>query len=167
MSGGEYNYAYRRVEEFANDMLRRHSEIRHLRIGFYRHLQLVAEAMRAVEWTDSGDGGDEEGAIRACLPKNTPLEEAVALTDQAFRHLAGEIRLGLPYCVVCLDRIGEGVDAVAVRREGGWTRFKHKEPCSPKCWVCEQVIKDDDEVEKFDHREWDQYPRHKGCEPPT
>jgi hypothetical protein len=33
-----------------------------------RHLNLVAKALRAIEWNDSGDGDDrEDEAIRACL----------------------------------------------------------------------------------------------------
>jgi len=166
MSGGEYNYAYRRVEEFANQMLVRHSEIRHLRIGFHKHLQLVAEAMRAIEWVDSGDGADEEAAIRACLPKNVPFEEALDLTNKTFyRMFVGETRLGLPSCVVCLDRIDEGVEAVAVKMEGGWVRFRHKQPCQLRCWVCEKEIKEGEEFKTI-NREWDQAPRHKACEPP-
>lgn len=83
MSGGSYNYAFRRVDEFADEVesrLRRTTrdedgnrydrytpEQRARRLAFIAHLRLVSEAMRAVEWEDSGDGADEEAAIAAVL----------------------------------------------------------------------------------------------------
>jgi hypothetical protein len=77
MSGGHYNYAYRKVEQFMEDL-----EIRSmvfdegidsyvdydLRQRFKEHLEKVAAAMRAIEWNDSGDGAKHEKAlILECL----------------------------------------------------------------------------------------------------
>lgn len=63
MSGGSYNYAFRRVEEFAEaletgttfDGRATGCENNHDRIGFAAHLRKVAAAMQAIEWVDSGD----------------------------------------------------------------------------------------------------------------
>jgi|APGre2960657404_1045060.scaffolds.fasta_scaffold640655_1 hypothetical protein len=81
MSGGRYSYAFGHVTMFADAV----EEAAYLsgtldpwsnevhpdrstpaRRAFVAHLRLVAEAMRAIEWEDSGDGADEEAAIRAC-----------------------------------------------------------------------------------------------------
>lgn len=65
MSGGRYNYAYWKVEDFA-DELAVDSELgcgKALRTRFAEHCQLVARAMRACEWNDSGDGDDEEESL--------------------------------------------------------------------------------------------------------
>jgi hypothetical protein len=62
MSGGSMDYLYAQVRdaEFAEDTPARKA--------FRRHLNLVAKALRAIEWNDSGDGDDrEDEAIRACL----------------------------------------------------------------------------------------------------
>lgn len=80
MSGGRYNYAYRHVVDFADEVEAAADlggtldpwtqELRPMRDtparrALIAHLRLVAEAMRAVEWEDSCDGADEEAAIRA------------------------------------------------------------------------------------------------------
>lgn len=73
MSGGEYNYLYCEVDEFAEaiiqkeprwcseaneyrDMLPADIKIRK-RIAI--HLHKVAKLMRAIEWCDSGDTGED------------------------------------------------------------------------------------------------------------
>lgn len=65
MSGGSYDYAYRRVEEFADalengvtgDGMSRPTGFANSldRLGFAAHLRKVANAMKAIEWVDSGD----------------------------------------------------------------------------------------------------------------
>ena len=86
MSGGAYNYAYQTVLMFAEalrngvdsdgddvvimlDNAEKRKAALELRQQFAAHLDKVAEAMRAIEWTDSGDSNvdDEAVAIRACL----------------------------------------------------------------------------------------------------
>ena len=65
MSGGAYDYAYWKVRHFAEEM-RSDSP---LRKRFQRHLEKVADAMRAIEWVDSDDyaPGAEDGAIKKAL----------------------------------------------------------------------------------------------------
>lgn len=67
MSGGSYDYCYHRVEEFAENMCSKELDPR--REAFRKVLKLVAEAMRDVEWVDSGDysTGAEHDAIDKLL----------------------------------------------------------------------------------------------------
>jgi len=81
MSGGSYNYAYGRVNDFAFELERNlegqrledpdamSPEARDARLRLVAHLKLVASAMHAIEWVDSCDYGpdDEIPAIRAVL----------------------------------------------------------------------------------------------------
>ena len=67
MSGGSYDYAYHRVDDMADAMAHRSRDVTPLRRAFIEHLRLVSRAMYAVEWNDSGDGVDEDTAIRAVL----------------------------------------------------------------------------------------------------
>lgn len=71
MSGGRYDYAYYKVDEFArnlDDMGSCDAASTALRRAFRQHLYLVAQAMRACEWNDSGDGDlDEEALIKKVL----------------------------------------------------------------------------------------------------
>ena len=84
MSGGAYNYAYDRVDQFAHDMLRRRGTNSLDRKVFSMLLMKVAEAMRVVEWVDSGDGGDETAAIRDCFSEaHFRLEMIKAATEEA------------------------------------------------------------------------------------
>jgi hypothetical protein len=72
MSGGSMDYLYARVKEVTF----RQTTV--LRRAFLAHLSLVAEALRAIEWNDSGDGDDdEEKNIRACLAPGTELGQAI------------------------------------------------------------------------------------------
>lgn len=68
MSGGSMDYLYFKVQDAdftENTMLRR---------VFRVHLQKVAAALRAIEWHDSGDGGDNEDAlILAAIEGEQPL----------------------------------------------------------------------------------------------
>lgn len=63
MSGGSYDYAYFKVQDFINEMETR--EMTPERKRFAVLLTLVRDAMRAVEWVDSGDyaDGDENSVI--------------------------------------------------------------------------------------------------------
>ena len=72
MSGGAYGYAYRALEEFieAQEVAEFPDEINiPVRREFAKHLRLVADAMHAVEWVDSGDCSPphDADAIRRCL----------------------------------------------------------------------------------------------------
>lgn len=62
------NYVYRKVEE-ASDAIRENPDATTLHKAFAAHLDLVAEALRAVEWELSGDygPGDADGPIRAVI----------------------------------------------------------------------------------------------------
>lgn len=66
MSGGEYNYAYGRLEIFAEDM--KIGECLY-RKRFKELVYLVSKAMHDIEWVDSGDygEGDEIPAIKQCF----------------------------------------------------------------------------------------------------
>lgn len=66
MSGGSYDYLFRRVDDMA-DELERSGDI--IRQAFAAHLRLVAKAMHDVEWVDSCDygPGDDHAAIRAVI----------------------------------------------------------------------------------------------------
>lgn len=65
MSGGSYNYAYRKVNEMAESL----NTTTPLRKAFKSHLIKVAQAMQDIEWVDSCDyvDGDEDEAIRTVL----------------------------------------------------------------------------------------------------
>ena len=80
MSGGAHDFAYQRVSNFIESVRneqerlaqidrleplptpRMTQEHRRLREDFLEHLKLVADAMRAIEWEDSGDSGPEKTA---------------------------------------------------------------------------------------------------------
>lgn len=83
MSGGSYNYAFHKVEDLA-DEIREQGDIeggaapRELRKAFKSHLKLVAKALRAIEWNDSGDGDNRETEyLKAVLGENAGLEQTV------------------------------------------------------------------------------------------
>lgn len=63
MSGGSMNYLYRRIEDVEFELTTPQ------RITFKQHLNLVAEACKAVEWVDSGDNseGSENEFITKCI----------------------------------------------------------------------------------------------------
>ena len=63
MSGGSMNYLYRRIEDVEFKLTTPQ------RITFKQHLNLVAEACKAVEWVDSGDNseGSENEFITKCI----------------------------------------------------------------------------------------------------
>ncbi len=63
MSGGSMDYFYARVQYCEFDLSTPE------RAAFAAHLRLVASALKAIEWEDSGDTGPEKTkeAIDACL----------------------------------------------------------------------------------------------------
>ncbi len=87
MSGGSMQYLYRRLldAEFLVDTPER--------VAFRRHLDLVAHALKDIEWVDSGDyaAGDESEAIRACLSDGAVLEAAIERAHAAHRDLTAEL----------------------------------------------------------------------------
>lgn len=68
MSGGSLNYVYRKVEEVA-DMIREEEKSTTLHKAFAAHLDLVAKALRSLEWEQSGDSGkgDADDDIRSAM----------------------------------------------------------------------------------------------------
>jgi hypothetical protein len=71
MSGGSMNYLYAAVEgaTFTEDTI--------LRKAFRVHLIKVSEALRAIEWNDSGDGADNEDFLIAKALGCTQLKESI------------------------------------------------------------------------------------------
>ena len=80
MSGGSYDYAYRRIEDLADSLRTHGTKCPSLRAAFAEHLRLVAKAAHAIEWVDSCDygPGDEVEAIRAVLSPGAEIEAATA-----------------------------------------------------------------------------------------
>jgi hypothetical protein len=66
MSGGSWDYVYRRIAD-AGERLALHADP--TRRAMAPHLARLADAMKAIEWHDSGDWGPEheEPAVRAFL----------------------------------------------------------------------------------------------------
>jgi hypothetical protein len=87
MSGGSMDYLYCKVQEasFREDTPERKA--------FRKHLQLVADALHAIEWVDSGDfgDGDESEPIRKCLGPTGCLEAAIEEAHKSIAHLRDEI----------------------------------------------------------------------------
>ncbi len=71
MSGGSMNYLCYAVQgaEFREDTV--------FRKAFKIHLIKVAEALRAIEWNDSGDGADNEDFLIAKAIGCTQLKESI------------------------------------------------------------------------------------------
>lgn len=80
MSGGSYDYSYCRVNDMAYDP--RVAKGSALRRAFSRHLILVSEAMRAIEWMDSGDTSDCDAEIRAVLGEHAELRELITMAEE-------------------------------------------------------------------------------------
>lgn len=91
MSGGSYEYAFGRVNDMANNLHNQREDP--LRRAFANHLRLVATAMHACEWVDSGDRGpgDEHAAIRAVLAPGAELAAAVQIAEEALTALQNAI----------------------------------------------------------------------------
>lgn len=88
MSGGSMNYLYSKIEyeaTFALDTPERKA--------FKKHLELVAKALKAIEWVDSCDNspGHETAFIRACLAPGAALEAAIEDAHAAAKVLREEL----------------------------------------------------------------------------
>lgn len=88
MSGGSMDFLYAKVQ----DAYFRHERSAERR-AFRQHLKLVAEALRAIEWNDSGDGNDEREreAIRACIAPGLILQQATEDARETVRELTALI----------------------------------------------------------------------------
>lgn len=78
------NYLYSRVEEAE------FKESTPLRRSLRAHLKKVSEALRAVEWVDSGDWGpgDEDGPIRELLAPGAELAQLLIEGRALVKRLA-------------------------------------------------------------------------------
>lgn len=93
MSGGSMDYLYAKVEDalFVTNTPERRA--------FYKHLKLVAKALRAIEWNDSCDGDDtEHDAIMACIKRADVLQEAIEQAEKARAELSA--LLNMPYAAL-------------------------------------------------------------------
>ena len=118
MSGGFYDYAYVRVEDFASHpSLAKTTERR----AFAALLSDVAEAMHDVEWVDSDayHPGDENAAIERCLSKEILLEQVIADAKQAADALVAAVNTVATH----------GRDEIAYCRH-------HHEGCVYRCLQC-------------------------------
>lgn len=86
MSGGSMDYLSYKVEDAT------FRESTPERKAFRLHLRKVAEAMRKIEWNDSGDGEDGESeAIRACIGDGAVLDSAIDKAHEAAKLLQAEL----------------------------------------------------------------------------
>lgn len=86
MSGGSMHYLYQRVldADFEINTPERRA--------FRQRLDLVAHALKSIEWNDSGDGDSrEEERIRACLSPIAVLEACVEQAHAAAKELREEL----------------------------------------------------------------------------
>lgn len=85
MSGGSLDYLYVKIQNAA-DLLNKDRKTH--RRAFASHLNLIAEALRRIEWVDSSDcsPGDEKESILACINPNlmfmTLIQEATQIRDE-------------------------------------------------------------------------------------
>ena len=89
MSGGSYNYAYSRIDDFRYELSRRADTP--ARKAFVKHLEKVVEAARCVEWVDSGDGADEEAAIMECVTPSMVIDSAIESAKECMSELGSLI----------------------------------------------------------------------------
>ena len=87
MSGGSMNYLYHLVRDAE---FHAHSPERE---AFRKHLALVANALRSIEWNDSGDGDDQEvHNIMACISlsasENDMLRAEVERLRKVLLHIS-------------------------------------------------------------------------------
>lgn len=91
MSGGYYDYAYHKVDDFAASMNiigNCSCASPELRTAFRKHLDKISEAMKSIEWNDSCDGcNDETNLILACLHPEAEKVEAMRLFSESVKEL--------------------------------------------------------------------------------
>jgi len=86
MSGGSMDYLCYKVEEASFALITPE------RKAFKKHLRLVAKALKAIEWNDSGDGAaDEEELIRKCLGEVAVLDACVEDARRVLQELTEEL----------------------------------------------------------------------------
>lgn len=93
MSGGSYDYVYRRIEEAAREVVCRHPHSP-LHVAFATHLQAVAVAMHDLERVDSFDSseGSEVAAMTAVLGGPGGVDRArLDAVQVTLRRLMGEV----------------------------------------------------------------------------
>ena len=90
MSGGHYDYAYSKLQDFIERMKTSgccHAAPPAVRQAFKEHLLKVSEAMKAIEWNDSGDGNsDEEELIMKCISNTDVLQSAIDDAKSSFEQ---------------------------------------------------------------------------------
>ena len=89
MSGGSMQYLSYKVEDasFREDTPERRA--------FRKHLNLVAEALHAIEWADSGDthpGDHDTPAILKCITPGAVLESEIERAERARDDLLSALR---------------------------------------------------------------------------
>ena len=82
LSGGSMDYLYAKVE--SAEFLENTPE----RVAFRKHLNLVAKALKDIEWVDSGDRkrGDDTDAIMACITKSEVLQSERERLEAAIKE---------------------------------------------------------------------------------
>lgn len=100
MSGGSYNYAYKRMMEVADEI----RPLSPLRKAFKTHLRKVAQACQDIEWVDSSDfgEGDENAAIAMCLRKDDwpiAIDLAISEANRVKAELTDLMEVAQKYCV--------------------------------------------------------------------
>jgi len=97
MSGGSYDYFYSKLHDMAQDIRARggcSAASPAERKAFAAHLVKCAEACRAIEWNDSGDGDVREAQlIRECIAPGATLAQAISDAKDAMDSLRAEIQL--------------------------------------------------------------------------
>lgn len=87
MSGGSYNYVYRRIEDieiYCTTPQRK---------AFADHLKKVAKAMHDIEWVDSMDygEGDENDAINQCINQGNVMGTLISQLQEIRKEIAAEL----------------------------------------------------------------------------
>jgi hypothetical protein len=83
MSGGSMNYLYSRIEYDATFKMNTPA-----RVAFRKHLMLVSQCLKAIEWNDSGDGDrQEEALLLECLGKERIIDAAIEQAKESVKVL--------------------------------------------------------------------------------
>lgn len=89
MSGGSLDYFYSRVRDIAETISAYQSPALPEHLAFAKHLNVVADALRDLEWMWSGDTspGDEMPALHKVISKVDVLDAAVFQAETAAKNL--------------------------------------------------------------------------------
>lgn len=88
MSGGSMDFLYQKVKDAEFNLNSPE------RIAFHKHLQKVSEALKAIEWNDSGDGDDDEMTlIREVIGDRVILESVLEVAEKAIGNLIKRVAL--------------------------------------------------------------------------